>query len=67
MPIVSVLQERHRGGAASDARKVFAFGVCRVYCAPVALVRSFLGVGGAAVSAMALQGRETAEKYGMFK
>jgi putative transposase len=61
------IRVRQRGGAASDARKVFAYGVCRIYGAPVSKVKEYLGVGGAAISALAAQGRVIAEKLKTFK
>lgn len=64
---VESLRIRQRGGAASDARKVFAYGACRVYQAPSAMVCEYLGVGSAAVSAMAIRGKLIAEKSGIFK
>ena len=42
--------------------KVFAYCACRVHNAPTTKVGEFLGVGGAAVSAMAAKGEAVAEK-----
>ena len=38
-------------------RKAFAYVACRIYQTPVSRVCEFLGVGGAAVSAMAAAGK----------
>jgi hypothetical protein len=59
---VQTIQIRQRGGAGANARKVFAYCACRVYHAPTTKVGEFLGVGGAAVFAMAAKGEAVAGK-----
>ena len=54
---------RHRGGAGSDARKVFAWLAVKIYRAPIAEVALFLDTGFSAVSAMARAGRVIAKEH----
>lgn len=57
-----IIQERHRGGIHSDARKVFAYLAARAYNAPVSEIANFLNVGISAVSGLSRAGREIATK-----
>jgi len=50
------LKKRCRGGAGSDARKVFAYSAVVLFRAPSRIVAEYCGVGLAAVSAMAREG-----------
>jgi putative transposase len=61
------LQVRQRGGAASDARKVFAYVASRIYHTPAAKVREYLGIGAAAVSALGKAGEVINAKRKVFK
>jgi REP element-mobilizing transposase RayT len=56
-----LLKERHRGGAASDARKAFAYVAAKEFRASLGVVADYLGVGRTAVSAMSRDGRGIAE------
>lgn len=51
-----MLQRRQRGGAASKARKAFAYIAAKKYNAPLKKIGDFLGVGSAAISAMVQPG-----------
>jgi chromosomal replication initiation ATPase DnaA len=55
---VEMLQQRHRGGIGSEARKTFAYVAAKEYNAPTRRIGEYLGVGNAAVSAMIHSGRE---------
>jgi hypothetical protein len=59
------MRQRQRGGLGSDARKAFAYYAFRTYNAPAIKIGKFLGVGGAAVSAMLPSGKILAEKRGI--
>ena len=59
---VEMLRRRHRGGTPSEARKTFAFIASKTYNAPVSRIAEYLGVGNAAISAMAQSGREIVKK-----
>ncbi|MDD5675074.1 MAG: hypothetical protein PHC61_12975, partial [Chitinivibrionales bacterium] len=58
---VEMLKERHRGGPASEARKVFSFIAFKEYRAPLKKIAEYLEVSNTAVSAMARFGREIAK------
>jgi hypothetical protein len=58
-----LLKERHRGDAASDARKVLAYIAAKKFRAPLMVIADYLGVGRTAASAMSRSGREIVKKY----
>jgi hypothetical protein len=55
--------ERHRGDAASDARKALAYIAARKFRTPLMVIADYLGVGRTAASAMSRSGREIVKKY----
>ena len=57
-----MLLNRHRGGAASLARKAFSFIAARLYGAPVRFIAEYLGVSAGAVSAMIKKGSAIVEE-----
>jgi hypothetical protein len=58
---VEMLKRRHRGGMASEARKVFAYVAAKTYNAPLKKIGEYLSVGNAGVSAMIRSGRDIVE------
>ena len=58
-----LLKERHRGDAASDARKALAYIAAKKFRAPLMVIADYLGVGRTAASAMSRSGREIVKKY----
>jgi Transposase IS200 like. len=58
-----LLKQRHRGGAASDARKTLAYIAAKEFKAPLMVIADYLGVGRTAVSALSRSGREIFKKY----
>jgi hypothetical protein len=59
------MKERHRGGNASDARKVFAHIAAKEFRAPLGLIADYLCVGRTAVSAMSRGGRDIIKNHGI--